>query len=339
MQSIGELADPPFSYWHQRYGVVFISGSLGVIVASFQLWKWKGLPLIGSLLLFVGTTFFRDVVSGWTGISLCNTLFMISLASAFLSFGSLAYLRRETVTGEIVTLAMLAWFLLWVGLARGGKRYDFFIGVPLAYFTATFIQFIADALCDGIQQNGQRSLQKTAIACVMLAALLFFPPFSGFAQRSLFAATQMRQTIPGTSGAGKAFRWMKARLPNTAVVAAHWGYGSQLNVLAGVKTIIDQDHYIPHWIHLYNRHVCRTSTEREALEFLKTHGATHLMLTNNDLATAPFATGEASEFFLPLYPAENFSNASIKIWEMRYPPDIKSDPKYLATAPEQTNQK
>ena len=339
MRTIGELADPPFSYWYQRYGVVFIAGSLGLIVASFQLWKWKGIPLVGSLLLFVATTFFRDVVSGWTSASICNMLFIISLGLTLLSLGILAYLRKETATDEIVTIAMLAWFLLWVGLARGGKRYDFFIGVPVAYFTATFIQFIADALCDGVNQNGQLSLQKTSIACVMLAAFMFFPPFGGFAQRSLFASTQMRQAVPGTGSVEKAFRWMKTRLPNTAVVAANWGYGSQLNVFAGVKTITDQDQYIPQRIYLYNRHVSQASTEREALEFLKTHEATHLMLTNSDFATAPFASGESSGSFLPVYPAKGFSNARVKIWEIRYPPDIKPNPKYLATAPEQANKK
>ena len=339
MRTITELADPKFSYWSDRYGVIFIASSFGLIATSFQLWKWKGLPLASSLLLFVGTTFFRDVVSGWTSTSICNTLFIISLGSTLLSFGILAYLRRETATGEIVTLAMLAWFLLWVGLARSGKRYDFFIGVPLAYFTAMFIQFIADAFCDSVKQNRQLNLRKTAIACVMLAAFMFFPPFGGFAQRSFFDATQVRLAIPGAGSVGKALYWMKKRFPNTAVVAAHWGYGSQLNVLSGVKTITDQDQYIPYWIHLYNRHVCQASTEREALEFLKTHEATHLMITNRDPVTAPFATGKLSKSFLPLYPTESFSKASVKIWEIRYPPDIKPNPKYLATEPEEANEK
>ena len=339
MRTITELADPKFSYWSDRYGVIFIASSFGLITTSFQLWKWKGLPLASSLLLFVGTTFFRDVVSGWASTSICNTLFIISLGSTFLSFGILTYLRRETATGEIVTLAMLAWFLLWVGLARGGKRYDFFIGVPLAYFTATFIQFIADAFCDRVKQNRQLNLRKTAIACVMLAAFMFFPLFGGFAQRSLFDATQVRLAIPGAGSVGKALYWMKKRFPNTAIVAANWAYGSQLNVFSGVKTITDQDQYIPHWIHLYNRHVCQASTEREALEFLKTHGATHLMITYRDSVTAPFATGKSSKSFLPLYPTESFSKASVKIWEIRYPPDIKPNPKYLATAPEQADEK
>ena len=70
--------------------------------------------------------------------------------------------------------------------------------------------------------------------------------------------------------------------PETTVMAANWGYGSQLNVLGGVKTIVDQDHFIQHWIPLYYRHVYCAQSEREALEFLKTHAATHLMLISSD---------------------------------------------------------
>ena len=76
---------------------------------------------------------------------------------------------------------------------------------------------------------------------------------------------------------------MKAQLPNTACIGANWGHGSQLNVLGGVKTIIDQDHYIQHWIHLYYRHVFCAQSNAEALEFLKTHEATHLMMSAQDL--------------------------------------------------------
>lgn len=76
---------------------------------------------------------------------------------------------------------------------------------------------------------------------------------------------------------------MKTTLPEDSVVAASWSYGNQLNLFGDVKTITDSDHYIPHWIHLYFRHVFCAQSEQEALEFLKTHGATHLMLTKHEL--------------------------------------------------------
>ena len=223
-----------------------------------------------------------------------------------------------------------------------------------------------------------------------------------------------------------------------------------------VKTIIDQDHYIQHWIHLFYQHVCTTQSDIEALEFLKTHHATHFMLTTDDmlqlehihsfvsgnpkneqmlqvtplrvdtyengrpflvpvfqntpfthididqkqgdnpsiittaklkdgktlemsniffkdklritskkhtgennggillffnskkqilkshyippnswnsLAGRLFFRGEFSEIFVPVYPEDGDVTAEVKVWEIHYPPDVKSNPKYLATEP------
>ncbi len=102
-----------------------------------------------------------------------------------------------------------------------------------------------------------------------------------------------------------------------------------------MKTIVDQDHYIPHWIHLYQQSINFAKNERAALEFLKTHTVTHLMLTGKEAATAPFLRGEPSEAFIPIYPTENFEKGLVKIWEIYYPPGIQSHPKYLATTPEE----
>ncbi len=140
MQNVGELADPHFRFWASRYGTVFVLGSLGLITTCLHLWKWKGVPLTLSLSLFVGTTFFRTQVNGWIGEDTCNALFFISLGLTGLSIG-IACLRKEVAKDELVTLATLAWFLLWVGLSRGGKRHDFFIGMPIAYGTAWLLWF------------------------------------------------------------------------------------------------------------------------------------------------------------------------------------------------------
>lgn len=122
-----------------------------------------------------------------------------------------------------------------------------------------------------------------------------------------------------------------AELPPSSVVAAKWDYGTQLNVFGRVKTITDPDIYIPNWINLYAKYIERAKSERACLEFLKTHSATHLMLTRRDFSIPSFLNRKSAESFLPVYPTENFSEAPVKIWEIRYPLDIKSDPKYLAT--------
>lgn len=49
--------------------------------------------------------------------------------------------------GVLTGIAMLVWGVFWFTLARDAKRYDFFIGVPLAYFTATLIRDVAGRVC------------------------------------------------------------------------------------------------------------------------------------------------------------------------------------------------
>ena len=225
-------------------------------------------------------------------------------------------------------VAFLAWFVFWVALARDAKRYDFFIGVPLAFFAAEMITFFSNTLGRFVKQPMQRAALNVCITIALLAGILFLPPLGAHATRAIYTA-RLRNSKP-TPHVAKTFAWIKAELPQNSVVAAHWAYGSQLNVLAGIKTITDQDTYLQNWILLYHQHVHNAAAESEALEYLKTHSATHLLLTSKDPSRS-FLRGELSPAFEPIYPEENFSEAPVKIWHIHYPPNIQTDPKYLKT--------
>ena len=216
----------------------------------------------------------------------CN----VSLGLTVLSL-AIACLRKESGENELITLATLAWFLLWVGLSRGGKRHDFFIGLPLAYGTAWLLWFspvhLVQRLKDAeiLYPRVKEKLATGIFAVIVLIPVLFWTPISGHATKSIHAAARMRPPIPGQNSRSEAFKWMHDTLPQESVIAANWGYGTQLNVLGSVRTIVDSDHFLPHWIHLYYRHVFSAQDAREALEFLKTHQATHLMLTERGVTS------------------------------------------------------
>jgi hypothetical protein len=78
-------------------------------------------------------------------------------------------------------------------------------------------------------------------------------------------------------------------------VAAEWDYGSHINVLSHKATIIDEDHFIPYWIYLMERHVYLAQTEEEALQFLKIHNATHLILTEKNFFGLDFSSHMGSD--------------------------------------------
>ena len=342
MQTVGELNIPDYRYWVFRYGSLFFLGSLGFMSVSIRLWKNSGTVLAVFIFFFLLTTFFQARLETLLGASGCNILFFASLGGMSLLLLFTAWRQRESSRHELVYIAMVVWFLLWVSLSRDAKRYDFFIGLPLAFFTTELIHRAALFVTEKIRNvqflgaNFRKRLPlrviKVGIALVIVASLMYWKPAGEHAKRATFAATEMRRATPGNAPVAKAFAWMKVELPDPAVVAARWGFGSQLNVLGGVKTVIDQDHYIQHWIHLFNTHVRDATDARAALEFLKTHGATHLMLTQSQPPEV-LLQGDLSEAFVPAYPQENFTEAGVKVWEIRYPPNIQSNPKYLATEP------
>ena len=289
MKTIGELADPNFRYWWSRHGTIFVFGSVGLIAASLHLWKLKGIPMAVSLSLFAATTFFRDHLNGWVGEGICNILFFVSLVLTVLSFG-IASFRKEKSKNELVILATLGWFFLWVGLSRGAVRSDFLVGMPLAYGTAWLLWLFPAHLIQKLKDTGiiyQQIREKhvtTTLATIVLILVLFWTPLGGHAHRSIYAAARMRAPVPGQNSRAKAYKWMKDTLPQESIVAAHWSFGIQLNVLGNVGTIIDPDQFIKR-IYLFYRHVLCAQDEQEALSFLKTYQVTHLMLTEQDVLT------------------------------------------------------
>lgn len=330
MQSVTELKAPLFRDWVFKYGSVFFLGCLGLLITCKHRWKKIGTVLILPLVLFTFTTFFRQILDIRFGTTISMTLFFIAIAGCAIGFLLLAWQRKTHAPKELTYIAFTLWFLVWVALTRDARRYDFFIGVPIAFFTAELIQILSNTISCHLKQRTLQSILRPSIAVAILVTVLFFPPTVAHTRRSIYAATRMRAAKPGNSSVAKAFEWMKAELPHTAVVAARWSYGSQLNVLGGVKTITDQDHFIQHWIALYRQHVQFAISEREALEFLKTHNATHIMLTKKDSRRA-FLRGHSSDAFVPVYPIDNFAEAEVQVWKISYPPDIQSKMKYLET--------
>lgn len=410
-----------------------------------------------SLVLFTATTFFRDQLDNLLGNSVNNVLFFISIVGAVIGFLLIAWLRKKRDQHEHFFIAFAIWFLYWIALSRDAARYEYFVGIPIAFFTAVLLKFVSELICLKLNIKGVLQLFiKTGITVTLLTVLMFWTPAGAHAKHSIFTVKHALPALPGNTSVENAFRWMKANIGDRACVAANWGYGSQLNVLGGVKTIIDQDHYIQHWIHLFYKHVYAAQSDYEAIEFLKSHKATHLMFTIDDmlqlsdihslvfskpkdnqiysisplrvrtyqngrpflvpifpntpfthididqipgenspiittaklkdttvieisnifirdkihiksqkqteensggilvyfnskrqlldsyyippiswnsLAVRLFFRGESSDTFVPVFPEDGDATSEVKVWEINYPPDVKSNPKYLETKP------
>ena len=283
IMTINELNDPTPLSWMLRYGLIFVLGSLGVMITAMHNWKTSGIRLVFPLALFTLTTFFNQYVVSFCGAQISNILFFLAVVSTGMTFLFIAWRLNTHPKNEHIYVAATVWFLIWVALSREAIRYAFFTCVSLAFFTTQLLTLFLDIYMQTRESPTRDVLRKAILTTVCLAGLILVPQTGGYAHRLLNDAKERHIGRPGKTPVAAAYQWMKTELPATSIVAAGWTHGNHLNVLGGVKTITDADHYIQNWIFLYYQYVFCASSEQDALEFLKSHGATHLMLTQTDI--------------------------------------------------------
>ena len=287
MQSIGELTDTDSQYWMILYGYIFVLSIMGFMISAIHRWGNYGTILVISLTLFTLTTFFRESLERLYGTQNNNILFFIAIAATAMTLMLMAWRLDFHPKNELAFVAALSWFLIWTSLSRDAERYSVFTSPVVAFFTAELIQFCSVKLCrlkwiKKLRLQIPQPVLKTSTAFAILVLLMWLPSPLGYTQ-NIRHATHGHRSKPRHSTVAETFKWMKAELPNTAVVAGDWKDGGQLNVLGGVKTITGTDTFLQHWIHLYYRYLFCGNSEKEVLQFLKSHEATHLMHTEEDV--------------------------------------------------------
>lgn len=335
MEDVGELRTPHDTFWYGRYGHVLLIACISLIVGCVRIWGVKALILAFTLSLFTAATFLRQYLYHVLSPVICEYLFYGAVAFIPIAALGVAALRNQSIKHEYTYVAFAFWLLLWLGLARDALRYDFFIGVPLAYFAAIGIQTTTtdttQRIIERIRDKWKKhkttiqTLTKTVITTAAILLILFWEPpgnkpMPALATRGYNTHIEPEHVIPGkNSHIANACQWIRKNLSTDKVVAAPWSYGHMLNVLGGVKTVIGPDHFILHWIDLYEQHVAAATSEHEALEFLKTHHVTHLLLSEEDvfhIASRQTHVDEMPEhplYMVPLVPRSSFGSAHYRM--------------------------
>jgi len=123
----------------------------------------------------------------------------------------------------------------------------------------------------------------TLVIMAFIILLSAVTPYS-YAKTSYTLVYEVKPIV--NSNMKEALIHIKEQTPEDAVVAAYWEWGSAINLITERATILD-DSQILYWVYLMSRNVMMGQTEYEALEFLKAHQATHLMLTARDVYILP----------------------------------------------------
>ncbi len=81
----------------------------------------------------------------------------------------------------------------------------------------------------------------------------------------------------------KAMAWVRENTPLTSVFAHWWDYGYWVQSIGERATILDGGNTIGYWNHLMGRYVLTKNGEKESMEFLYTHNATHLLIDSTEI--------------------------------------------------------
>ena len=212
-------------------------------------------------------------------------LFLVPPAVILGVYAIMLVLKRAASYDEkrISNLAMLMSFMVLIWQLRAPCR-EFLLNIGLDSTVSSLVCInlavvgVIFGLLQGIREfSGEKkspAAAKTTWLALSIAMCIIAGGFPRFT--SNWISLNVMGDLP-TPDEIKAFKWLKTNTPPKSVVAAWWDYGSRIGAIAERATIVDQQHNMQ-WIHLMAREVFCAEIPEEALKFLKSHKATHLMI-------------------------------------------------------------
>ncbi|MBN2567180.1 glycosyltransferase family 39 protein [Candidatus Woesearchaeota archaeon] len=301
--TVAENRQPYFSDWWEQFGYFFYFFFIGSMYLFYRMVapiKRYRVPLTLGYVVFITLFIFSRNRAG-------TVLNGVTPFSAFLFFGSVigfallfyALIIRSSTRDDASfrgfaaipsgLLLTLIWFIIMILAARGAMRL-FFVFSPVIALVAGYL--IVDVITRSFAIK-DRIYKWTALIIVLV---LVVPTVYGMWETSY---AQARYTGPSLNDQWQAaMAWVREGTPEDAVFAHWWDYGYWVQAEGRRATILDGGNFISYWNHLMGRHVLSGRSETEALEFLKAHDATHLLVISDEIGkyTAYSSIGSDEEF-------------------------------------------
>lgn len=174
---------------------------------------------------------------------------------------------------------VLIWFILLVVAARSAIRLIFVL-IPITTILISF--FIMNSV--SYLKNKQNDKYSLWLAGALIIFVLFFI-FIPFAKTTL---TQASYIGPMYNQQWQyAGAWVRNNTEPGSVFAHWWDYGYLVQTGFERPTITDGGNFIYAWNYYMGRNVLTGHSEREALEFLKPHNASYLLIVSEDIGKYP----------------------------------------------------
>jgi len=284
--TVAENSRPFVSTWLSSFGGsffwVFILGSAFVVYELFSGFKLKNRIIITLLFfLFVFGSIFSRYSSNsiLNGGSFLSSLLFIGSIISFIATFSFAYIKKEEGFNPDKNLILIvAIFFFSIILARSAIRLFYFI-VPIAPIMAGFFLIRLSDIGIKMKNNFTKIMAITAAILILVSCL-----YSAYIFMNS-SINEAKYSYPGKYEFQwqKAMEWVRTNTAEDAIFAHWWDYGYWVQTLGERPTVVDGGNAIAYWNYLVGRHVLTAQNETEALEFLKTHNTSYLLIDSTDI--------------------------------------------------------
>ncbi|VVB80304.1 Dolichyl-phosphooligosaccharide-protein glycotransferase [uncultured archaeon] len=134
------------------------------------------------------------------------------------------------------------------------------------------------------KKDGKNKVIAVVLAIILISATAF-TIYSNY-QEQKYTATNFAPG-PYQWQWQSAMKWVRDNTPTTAVFSHWWDYGYWIQSIGERATVLDGGNSLVYWNHLLGRLVLTGPSEKDSLEFLYAHNATHLLIDSTDIGKYP----------------------------------------------------
>ena len=202
---------------------------------------------------------------------------------------------------------IIIWFIIMAIGARSALRLFIVFAPVVSFVVAYFIVNLSDYILGLIKSQKERFYRISLIVILVLFIMSIFWPLG-----SVVSAVPVAKSIPilnkdglvfqfvsaslgAARGTGSVFnqqwqiagKWVRDNTPKEAVFAHWWDYGYLVQTGFERATLTDGGNAIGSRNFFSGRHLMTAQNETEALEYMKTYGATHLLFVSDEIGKYP----------------------------------------------------
>ena len=297
--TVAENQQPFFEpHWKNNFGPIkfniliffwlFFAGAVALFNALLKPLKNKERTILTFCYLIFLIFFIFSRYSPNSTLNGTNALSLLIYFSGWLillgGFGYFYYVIYKegnfSVFRELNLNYIIYFMILTLGIigARGGSRLIMVLGaispIAAAFLIVTFSQKYV------FEKDKTIKFLAGSVALLIITGSLF----------TLWVYYQQDKSLSENFAPGpyewqwqKAMSWVRENTSKNAVFAHWWDYGYWLQSIGERATILDGGNARVYWNYLMGRYVLTEPDEKNALEFLYTHNATHLLIDSTEI--------------------------------------------------------